>query len=260
MKKLIAVILIFCVLLSITACKAEEKEMKTDIVGEWMSVSINASAVFYEDGTGELSYNGKSSVTWRYDPDTNRYIVTGAQTFNVYVGKEYTMPYMSLDGVDFYRPEDYGNAYTVLISKRFEDVTTLAAEMTKIEPNTSYNLLNGVTISFGEILRYDADHDDGLSVTYTIHNDRAENVSEALSINMHGRYYLANQHPAVTNNQTLELQTNIGPNDMVMGTCQISLGADTQATLDAHGAVIGILYFEMYGQQYYIDLIDWFKK
>ena len=260
MRKIIAAILALSMLLCITACKAEEKEMKTDIVGDWISVSVNASAVFYEDGTGELSYNGKRSVTWKYDPDTDRYIVTGDQTFNVHVGKEYTMPYMSLDGVDFYHPEDYGNAYTLLLSKRFEDITNLTAEMTKIELNTSCNLVNAVSISFVEISRYDDDNDDGLTIAYTIYNDRAENVSEALAIEVQGRFYLANQQDAVTQKQNVELLTNIAPGDMVMGTFNVTLGADTQATIDAHATVIGILYFEIYGQKYYIDLTDYFKK
>ena len=64
MKRIIALVLALVICLSFVGCK-KQKEMKTDIIGQWMAVSVNASVTFNEDGTGELEYGGKQSLTWK---------------------------------------------------------------------------------------------------------------------------------------------------------------------------------------------------
>lgn len=255
MKKIITAILALCLCLGMAACKAE-KEDKKDIVGEWMAVSINAAAAFNEDGTGELNYGGTiQSVSWKYDPDTDRYIVAADQTWTVLVSKEYDMDYMSLQGVDFYRPDDYDKAYTLMLSRRFEDITNVTAEMTKIKLDTAYDLTNGVTIAFTQISK----DGDSLLLNYAVTNNRNETASEGLSAVLQGKYYLANHNSAVTSTTDFNFADSVGAGDMATGSLKFSIAEDPQATIDAYGMVIGALYFEMYGQEYCIYLSEWFQ-
>lgn len=259
MKRIITAILAFCLCLGMAACNAE-KEDKKDIVGEWMAVSINAAAVFNEDGTGELNYGGTTqNVTWKYDADLQSYVVAADQSYNAIVGTEYDMEYMTLRGVDFYRMDDYDKAYTLMLSRRFEDITNVTAEMTKIKLNTAYDLANAVTIEFAEISKVEFFDREALQIAYSITNNRAEAVSDGLSAVMNGKYYLADHNSATTTTGDWVFCHWIDAGETVTNTWVFDPGEDIQATIDAHGMVIGAIYFEMYGQQYYIDLSEWFK-
>ena len=258
MKRIIALILVFAMCLSFAACRKEnsEKVMKKDIVGEWMAVAVNAAAVFNEDGTGELTYNGKHTATWTYDPDQDRYIIHADKIYTVTVGKEYDMPYMCLDGVDFYNPDDYGNAHSLLISKRFEDITFATESMIKIETGKSYDILNGVAIDFMQIERDGA----ALKISYMLTNNRTDAVSEQISLKLKGRYFLANHTSAVISEKNTVLASTLGAAEGTTGSFTFQLGEDPKATMDAFSMVIGVICFEMNGNAYYIDLGNWFVK
>lgn len=260
MKKISAFFLALCLCFGFAACRAEQKEMKTDIVGEWIAVSVNANAVFYEDGTGEIQYNGKQSVTWMYDPDTEKYVVTADQAYDAFVGKEYDMPYMSIMGIDFYRMDDYDKAYTLMLSKRLEDIMSLTVGMSQIKIDTVYDLANAVTIKFTKISVTENEETDGLVIEYMISNNRTEAVTENLSVTFNGKFYLANRNDAMTMAEQVVLTSAIEQGEIVADAQTISLGVQTQPTIDNHGMFMGVLCFEMYEQNYYIDLGNYFTE
>ena len=258
MKKVISAMLCLCMIFFIAGCSgADEKIMKTDIVGEWMSPSVNAAVVFNEDGTGLLEYNGKHNVTWMYDPDRDRYVVSGAETHDALVGKEYDMDYMSYMGIDFYRPDDYDNAYTLMISKRFEDISLFTEGMSKIELNKYYDLLNGVTIEFTEVTK--DSNGKSLQVSYTVVNNRNEAVTEGLTSQSNAKGYFADVHGAVDLSQSVQWAESLKAGEIVSDTVALMYHENTQGTIERHSMVIGAVCFEFSGQHYYFDLSDWLK-
>lgn len=257
MKKLLSAILVLALLCSLTSCSSTQEtppENKTDIVGEWMSPSVNAAAVFYEDGTGELDYGGKHAAQWRYDPSTDEYMVTADTQYTVKAGKEYDMPYISIDGIDFYHPDDYDKAYTLLISRRCEDILELTAGKTQIKTGVNYDLANGVTIQFTGISVSKTAENDGLQLDYTVMNYRTDAVNEPITLDLFAKFYLYDEHEAITMNQSFSLFESIGAESGYSDSFRFSLLAKAEDTVSRYGMVIGALYFEMYGQTYYIDL------
>lgn len=260
MKKIIALFLALCLGMSLAACSAEkEKVMKTDIVGEWIAVNGNAAATFNEDGTGVVEYNGNHNVRWTYNPDTDRYAISGEMEEQVLVSKEYDMDYVSMMDMNFYHLDDYDNAYTLMISRRCEDIVNLTLEMTKIEAFMIYELSDSASFCFTEISRVDGENEDSLQISYCVLNEHADAAFDSLSAVMKGRYYLADFPGAVTTAENITFSESIGAGEMTSGTVEFSLGADSQLTVDSYGMVIGALYFEVNGQSYYIDLGEYFQ-
>lgn len=257
MKRIMVVMLVLSMFFAFCACSAEQKEMKTDIVGEWIAVSVDASAVFHEDGTGELQYNGKQSAMWKYDPDTDKYVVTGDQTYDAIVGKEYDMPYMSIMGIDFYQMDDYDKAYTLLLSRRLEDISIFTENMTKIELNKKYDLLNTVTIEFTEVTVHTSGN--GLLVSYTVTNDRNEEVSEGLTSISKGKAYLADHNDAVALNASFPWAESIEAQGAISDMLPLMYHESILDTINRYGMVIGAVCFEFSGQYYYFNLSDWLK-
>lgn len=257
MKKWIAAILCFCVIFSITGCNKEEKEMKTDIVGEWMTPAINAAAVFNEDGTGYLEYNGKNDITWRYDADRDCYVVSGAETQDALIGKEYDMDYMSFMGADFYRPEDYDKAFTLLISKRFEAISMFTENMDKIELNKTYDLLNGVTIEFSDVTKDSSGK--GLLVSYTVTNYRNEAVTEGLRSLSKGQGFFAEKQDADDLSGSFQWAESLEAGESVTDVLPLMSHENTGTTIDRYNLVIGAICFEFSCKNYFFDLSDWLK-
>ena len=256
MKKIISILMVLGMLLSFAACSDSEETAvnKTDIVGEWMSPSVNASAVFKEDGTGELSLYGTHSATWKYDAKTDRYIVTADKTYNVIVGKEYSMPYMNIDGIDFYLFDDYDNAFTLMISKRCEDIANLTADMTEINVGKSYDFGNGITIIFSNIALSETAEDDGVMIDFMMLNEGETPYNGDLSLTLNGKYYLAEEPAAISRTETFQLAQSIDSCSGVSDSFRFSLVAKVADTVERYGMVIGAVYFEMNEQNYYIDL------
>ena len=259
MKKIMALLLVLCMMLTFGACKKNEEEivMKTEIVGEWMAVSVNAAAVFNEDGTGVLEYNGKQDVTWKYDPEADNYIVTGDETYTVTAGKEYDMPYISINDIDFYQMDDYDKAYTLLLSRRLESTVYLTEGMTKIKLDTRYSLTENVLIEFTDISR----EMDGeiLAVSYEITNHRSEVLNEPICAEVFGSCYIADHPTAWSLYRNIEFEYPIEPNETVSGVVTLCELTDVaQPTIDKFDMVIGAVYFQMYGQQYYVELGEFF--
>lgn len=259
MKKIMALLLVLCMMLTFGACKKNEEEivMKTDIVGEWMAVSVNAAAVFNEDGTGMLEYNGRQDVTWQYDPETDKYIVTGDQTFSVTTGKEYDMPYISIMDIDFYQMGDYDKAYTLLLSRRLESTVNLTESMTKIKLDKRYTLTENVLIEFTDISR--EMNEEILVVSYEITNLRTEAINEPICAEVFGSCYVADHPTAWSLYRNIEFEYPIEPDETVSGIVTLCELTDVaQPTIDKFDMVIGAVYFEMYGQQYYVELGEFF--
>jgi hypothetical protein len=103
---------------------------------------------------------------------------------------DYDMPYLNIDGVDFYRMDDYGKAFTLLVSRRCEDILNLAMEKTVVSSDLAYDIVNGVTIQFTSIHASRTENDDGIEIEYLITNERAEPVTEPLTLKLNARYYL----------------------------------------------------------------------
>lgn len=260
MKKIIAVLLALCLCIGMAACSAEE-EAKTDILGEWMAVSANASAIFNEDGTGELNSSGTiRTFTWKYDRDLKRYVVAYdiGITTNAAVGTEYDMQYLNLQGFTFYRMDDYDKARTLMLSKRFEEIAAFTENMTKIKLNTPYDLANAVTVQFTGISVVDLYGNDALQIDYSITNERAEACSDA-TVTMTGKYFLEGRSSATTSTGEFGWEGTIEPGQTFTATRMFDFSEDPQATIDAYGMVIGAVCFELYGGQYYIDLSEYFK-
>lgn len=256
MKRLFCAVLALLLLCSLTACGQTENTPgnKTDIVGEWMAPSINAAATFNEDGTGELSLYGNHTASWKYDSESDRYIVTADTTYTVFVGKEYDMDYMSLDGIDFYRPDDYDKAATLMISRRCEDIFELTAEMTQLKTDDAYDIANGVTIQFTGISVSKTAENDGLQLDYIITNDRTDAITAPITLDMNCKCYLADEPDAVTLTQPTTFLESIDAESGYTGSVRFSLLAKVDDTVARYGMVIGAVYFEMYGQTYYVDL------
>lgn len=264
MKKIVALTLILSIFLAFAACSNTENAgnkntvQKTDIIGEWIAVNANAAITLNEDGTGELEFNGTQSVTWSFNADTQKFTVVGAESYEVIVGKEYDMPYLNMLDMSFYHFDDYDKAYTLLISRRCEDIVEHTIDMTKIELNKAYDLANGMTIQFTGFEVNKNSSPKSIQMHYSVTNDRNETV-ENVSVVMRGRYYLADYPLVLEEEKDCPIIHTIGKYEMAYGTISFSLKEDPVDTLKLYGRVIGVACIEMYGSQYYIDLGDWFK-
>lgn len=256
MKKMIAIFLCLSALFACVGCNSNDED-KTEIVGEWMAPSVNAAATFNADGTGVLEYNGKQNVTWKYDSDRKCYVISGKETHDATVGKEYDMPYISLMGIDFYRMDDYDKAYTLMLSKRLEDISLYTENMSKIELNKKYDLLNGVTIEFTEVTRHPSDK--GLTISYTVTNLRNEAVSEGLNTTSKGKGYFADQPSATDLGKDFQWAEELKAGEAVSDIRVLMHHDYILGTINRHGLVIGAICFELSGQNYYFDLSDWLK-
>lgn len=70
MRKLIPLIVSVLVALLLCACSSEPT-----LSGEWKAFGIDATAEFYEDGTGTLNYNGTIDLEWEYNNETDTYSI-----------------------------------------------------------------------------------------------------------------------------------------------------------------------------------------
>ena len=260
MKKIIVSFLIFAICCGFAACNAPEVEYKTDIVGEWMSPAVNAAAVFNEDGSGELTLNGTHSAGWTYLPDSDKYAISADKSYTATYSVEYSMPILTIDGIDFYRPDDYDKAFTLLISRRYEKVTELTIEMTKLELNKVYDLENGITISFSDVSVSTTEENDGLFLEYQIINNRTDAITQPLYIEPYAEYFLADYQNAVVGSEHMVLAVAMDGSAAFDGGRRFSLDGFTAQTISRYGRVIGVLTFEMYGTHYYIDLADYFRQ
>lgn len=256
MKKFLSVILVFTMMLSIVACSAQEAPVvyKTEIIGEWMAAAVNAAATFKEDGTGELSIGGKKQATWKYDPATDTYIVVADTTYTVTAGKVYGMPYISINGMDFFQLDDYDNARTNLHSTRCEDIVNLTSDMIQIKTDETYPLADGVYIHFTNIEFSEGENCDGLYIDYMIGNDTESNFTSGLTLTLNAKYYLASKQQAFTGFASIPLASNVTAGSGITDSFEFSLDDKVAETVKRDGMVIGAIYFELNGQNYYIDL------
>lgn len=258
MKKLLSVILVICMMLAIAGCNNSEEAApvvnKTDIVGEWMAPAINAAAIFNADGTGELSWNGKKEAVWNYVPETDNYNVVAGATYQVTFGKEYDMPYICINGVDFFKLDDYNNAYNLMIGKRFEDINNLTAEMTKVTTDDVYTLANGVTIQFHNIEFLETEENDGVYIEYMITNESETTLTSGLTLTLNAKYYLASKQEAFTGFASEVLASSVPAGSGITDSFEFPLVSKVEETVSRDSMVIGAIFFEMNGQDYYIDL------
>ena len=258
MRRFMTAALCLCMVFTLVACnKSKDNSAKTDIVGEWMSPSVNAAATFLEDGTGYLEYNGKQNVTWSYDAGSGRYIISGAVNEKALVAKEYDMDFMSVMDIEFYRPDDYDKAYTLMIGKRMEDITIFTENMTEIELNKQYDLLNAVTIEFTEVTVQE--DNKGLLVSYTLTNRRNMPVTEGLSSQSNGKGYFATETGAIDLSRTIQWAESIEADSSVSDITVLMYNENIVETINRHGLVIGVVAFEFSGQYYYFEISDWLK-
>lgn len=256
MKKIIVMLLCLSTLFACVGCN-NEKETKTEIVGEWMAPSVNAAATFNADGTGVLEYNGKQNVTWKYDSDRKCYVISGKETHDATVGKEYDMQYISLMGIDFYTMDDYDKAYTLMLSKRLEDISMFTENMNKIEIGKQYDLLNGVTVEFTEVTRHSSDK--GLTVSYIVTNHRNEPVSEGLKSTAKGKGYFADSPSATDLSKDFQWAESLDAGEAYEDILVLMHHEYILGTINRYGLVIGAICFEFAGQNYFFDLSDWLK-
>lgn len=257
MKKLLSFVLVLVMMLSMAACAASEEApvvYKTDIVGEWMAVAVNAAATFNEDGTGEVSIGGAKAATWKYDPATDTYIVLADTTYTVTAGKVYDMPYITINGMDFFQLDDYDNARTNLHSSRCEDIVNLTSEMTKVKNDETYPIADGVFIHFTACELKEKENCDSLKVDYMIGNDSENAFDTALTLTLTAKYYLADKQEAHTGFAMVDLASSISAGSGIVDSFEFDLNGKIAETVKRDGIVIGAVCFEINGQNYYIDL------
>ena len=261
MKKTLCLFLALIIIFGMTACNSEsgEKQPEISIVGEWMAPSMNAAATFNEDGTGELTLNGTFPATWSTDTKNGKYIVNAGQSYTVSCGMDYDMPCLNIGGVDFYRMDDYGKAFTLLISRRCEDILNLSMDKTVVKNDQAYDIVNGVNIQFLSITASRTEEDDGIEIEYLITNERTEPVTEPLALKLNARYYLDETPDVIERTEEILLSETVDAGSGYFGTFRFSFKAKTEDTIKKFGAFTGGLSFEMYGQQYFIDLGVLFK-
>ena len=260
MKRIFAMLLVLVVCSSFFGCSEPAKATKTDIVGEWMSPAVNAAAVFHEDGTGELTLNGTHAATWKYNADQDNYTVTADKTYTVTFAKEYEMPILTIDGIDFYIPDDYDKAYTLLISRRYEEVIELTGEMPKLEENVAYDLANGVTIEFTGIYISKTEETDGILLEYVIMNNRTDAITQPLFIEPYSKFFLADYQDAIERSEHTVLVNGMDASTAHSGSRVYPFNAFTEKTIQRYGRVIGAVVIELGGTHYYIDLGELFRN
>lgn len=258
MKKFAAVLLGAAMLFTLAACR-KENVLKTEVVGEWIAVSNGTTVVFREDQTAEMTVKGKTQgYTWTYHSDTNSYSLDGIPTYTAKYGKEYDLEYLSISGVDFYRMDDYNTAITLMLSKRHEEIANLTSQMKKVECNTAYDLVDGVTVEFSNIAIVELSGVEVLQIDYSIINNRKDKVSDSASSALYGKYFLKDQVLATLDIGNIAWFSSMDAGEIITNSLVISLKEDPKPTIDAYGKVIGAYYFKMNGQEYFIDLSEWF--
>lgn len=261
MKKTTALILALIMCVSLASCKPEEEEIvRKEIVGEWIAVAINAQAVFREDGTGELTMDDATqSVTWKYEASSDSYTVTGEKTYKALFATEYDIDYVIVDGIDFCHAYDYDGAYTVMITRHYEDISALTESMTKVELDSVYDLGNDVSVQFIDVTK--SSDGSSLQLTANFINGSDATVKDILPLTVSSKCYLADHAFAVTATETLDwsfAQDGLAAMEIITETVDLFRGENIDKTLLLFNDVVGAVYFEMNGTQYYFDLTDWF--
>ena len=251
MKKAIVVILAICLSLGMFACNKEEN--KNEILGEWIAVTGGASAVFNPDGTGEVA---SREITWKYDAELECYIIADKINYNATIYEDSGIQFMKLLNAEFCRADDYDQAFNLMISKKQEEYLNLVAMKEEIQIGKSYELAQNVSIQFTKI---QVESDNLLIAYYDITNNGAEGVTDPLQSNYEGKY-LRKESGGIQFSGTYSWCSSIEPEQTIQnqgGLCDID-GA--KETIEAYGAVYGVVWFDLGGKQYYVDLSDYFKN
>ena len=250
MKKAIVIILALCLSFSLFACKQEEN--KNEIVGEWIAVTSTGTAVFNPDGTGEVL---SRQITWKYDAELDSYAIVDTINYNATIYVDSGIQFMKLLNAVFCRPDDYDQAFNLMISKKQEEYLNLVAMKEEIEIGKTYALAQDVAIVFTEI----AVESDGMLIAhYDVTNNRTENLTEPLKSDCEGRFFEKDSGGtkftdvnewclSVEAGQTIQSQVSF---------CHIQ---EAQKTIEAYGAVYGVAWFDLGGKQYYVDFSDYYK-
>lgn len=262
MKRILTFLLALCMIFSMVACNtaAEEPlENKTEIVGEWIGLSGNAYVVFREDGTGELQTNDTQNITWRYDAKRDCYIVTADQDYDAIFFKEYDLEYVKFMGIDFCRSYDYDTAFTIMQTRRYDDIAILTAEMTELELHTVYNLGNGVSVSFSEIT--ESVDGNGLQIMALFTNESEQTANNIEPIAFNSKCYLFGSSVPATNTLTPQwsfLNTGLVAGACISETVTLFSANNVAQTVKNFREVVGAVYFQMNGTNYFINLKNFF--
>lgn len=263
MKKILLVVLTFFLCVSMFGCAQTQDpqqdqvpapEMKTEILGNWICVGDNTTAAFQADGAGVLS--GKI-VTWKYDPDSNSYMITDEDTYTALFDIQEGIEHLSVDGTDYYRPHDQQKAVELTVVKRREDIAKRVSGMRKIQLDTTYVLTDNMTIKFSDITRQD---EDILMASYSVTNYRPETMLEPICSELSGKCYIAGQAKAMDIYGMLEFAYPIESGETVEGIVMLCELIDVvQPTVQQYGELTGVIHFGLYGTHYYLDLNEYFN-
>lgn len=251
MKKAIVVILTICLSFGMFACNKEEN--KNEILGEWIAVAGGASAVFNPDGTGEVA---SRQITWKYDAELGSYTIADKINYNATIYEDSGIQFMKLLNAEFCRPDDYDQAFNLMISRKQEEYLNLVTMKEEIQIGKNYELAQNVSIQFTNI---QVESDNLLIAYYDITNNGTKSVAEPLESAYEGRYF-RKESSGIRFSGTCSWCSSIEPEQTIQyqtGLCDIS---GSKETIEAYGAVYGVIWFDLGGKQYYVDLSDYFKK
>lgn len=264
MKKIYAFILVLCLCATMCACNKNQDdeqpqlpEMKTEIVGEWKALGADASADFNADGSGTLSEDGDREITWKYDPDSDCYVVTDTVEKNATFRMENDMEFLSIGNTEYCRAKDHQKGMQWLQKKRMDDIQNYTSAMNKVKLNTAYQITENVFITFTEISNMD--NEGILTAKYSATNYRQDPIVEPLCAQMSVRCYVDGNPSVCTLIDTMQLDFPIEPRETLEGSVILfDFNMVQQADNDEYGNVIGAVCLNMYGSQYYFDLSEYY--
>ena len=264
MKKALSLVLALVLCLSLCACGAGNNE--TAIVGVWRSVTMDLEAVFDEDGTGWIEGDRvKMNFTWKFDKELNCYMVATSQTFSSNIQTEGDAEYILLTGNKLYRAEHYEQGLSNTIENQRRKIEELAEGKVKLELDVPYDFGNGVIVTYTDIVRCDGVEDScRLEVTVEIENNAHDNGNgpilpserDAVAYLYHVGKTGGSNSFYWSDGESIGLTpTETG---VYTGTL-IYFDKKITDTIEKYGVVMGIVYFEMNGVEYYVDLSEYFK-
>ena len=266
MKKAISLLLGLVMCLSLCACGGGNNNKA--IVGEWKAVSCDASAVFNEDGSGELSGSFLSSgnFTWKYDKELKCYVVASSQSMNITVKTVNEVEYISLGGIQFFRVENYDHAIQITVNDRKGEIAKLIEGKTKLEFGVAYDLGNDASVVFNAIPTREGELFN-LVLEAAVTNNGTSELEHITGLipSYTARYYLYDAPNGTTSNGGAVFgsgQNNVPANETVILSSPLMTKKiqDVEKALDVFGEVVGVLCFEMNGTEYYIDYSELITK
>ena len=264
MKKMIAALLALAMCLGLCACRSggegsQANKPEKTILGQWVAVTGDGVMSFNEDGTATLEIDGgKATGTWKYDKELASYVFAAGMTYNVQMVTENGLEYIKIGNTRFYHPEDREKALPIELEKLQAKVEEAAEGKEKVQFNTPYAVEYG-TIEFKSLTL--SEESGYLILEVVVTSNRSWDSSNMVPFGGMQVFYYGG---SIQNGNAYDwpnVWLTDGEPVTVSATINISGEKDFLAkTLEDWGKIMGILYFEMDGTEYYIDISEYITK